>query len=232
LPFLPKKLLSLSRQLLTPKLSSLSSIFDIPSHSHSHSLLSLVDHSPPSTRQHATTQRDRATQRGRDRDQPTLRDGGDPADSRSPAADLCWPSLYLSYPLSLVLISLSYPLMFRWCRDRRTGQILNLILGFCCFGLMISSEWATGFSLFRFDGRRIGFLFWFDFQWLDFCCFGFLNLMYVIRFFPFWVFIFLVWWVRIQQLGDCRSRPGCTSKISYIYDIGRKKRTDILATWL
>jgi len=44
-------------------------------------------------------------------------------------------------------------------------------------------KWATGFLLFRFDGRRISFFF--DFWRIDFCCFGLLNLMYVIRFFPF-----------------------------------------------
>jgi hypothetical protein len=56
-----------------------------------------------------------------------------------------------------------------------------------------------GFLLFWFDDfRRVGkwasgfLLFWFDVRRLDFCCFGFLNIMYVIRFFPFWVFVFLV----------------------------------------
>jgi len=53
-------------------------------------------------------------------------------------------------------------------------------------------EWATRFLLFKFDGRQIGFFFffWFDFRRLDCCCFGLLNLMYlIIRYFPFWVFV-------------------------------------------
>jgi hypothetical protein len=43
------------------------------------------------------------------------------------------------------------------------------------------------------------FFFWFDFRRLDFCCFGFLNLMYVIRFFPFWVLYF---WFDGFESGD------------------------------
>jgi hypothetical protein len=129
-----------------------------------------------------------------------------------------------SLSLSLVLLSLSYLLMFRWCRDRRTGQILNLLLGFCCFGLMIFSDWATEFLLFKFDGRRIGFFFFL--VW--FLATGFLLFWFfesnVIRFFPFWVFVSLVWRVGIRRLGDCQSWPGCTPEISYIYDIGRKKK--------
>jgi hypothetical protein len=65
---------------------------------------------------------------------------------------------------------------------------------------MISVEWATEFLLFRFDGRRIGFFFFFfDFRRLNFCSFGFLNLMYVIRFFLFWVLYF---WFDGFKFGD------------------------------
>jgi hypothetical protein len=68
--------------------------------------------------------------------------------------------------------------------------------GFLLFWLddfQLVGEWATWFLLFGFgfDGRRISF-FLFDFWRLNFCCFDFLNLMYVIRFFSFWVFVFLV----------------------------------------
>jgi hypothetical protein len=69
-------------------------------------------------------------------------------------------SIYLT--LSLVLISLSlslsYPLMFRWCRDRRIGLILNLILGFCCFGLMAGFEFSN-WALFD-DWVFVVLVFW------------------------------------------------------------------------
>jgi hypothetical protein len=78
--------------------------------------------------------------------------------------------------------------------DWKTGRILNLILGFFCFGLMIYGEWLSERLSFCCLGLMTGELifFLFDFRLLDCCCFGLLNLMYVIRFFPFWVFVFLV----------------------------------------
>jgi hypothetical protein len=75
-----------------------------------------------------------------------------------------------------------------WRRSSRltlVGRILNLILGFSCFGLMISSEWLSGqlglmaSELVFFSGFIYGdlllLLFWFF--WF---------------YFPFWVFVFLV----------------------------------------
>jgi len=137
-------------------------------------------------------------------------------------------SLYLSLTLSLLCWSLS---LIPWCfGDAGIGGLAGFWiwfwvfvvlvwwfpaigrLGFCCLGLMAS--------------ELVFFLVWFSET--GFLLFWFFE-SNVIRFFSFWVFVFLVWWVWIRLLGDCRSQPGCTPKIPYIYDIGRKKkRTNIL----
>jgi hypothetical protein len=85
---------------------------------------------------------------GRDQDRPTLRDGGDPADSRSPAVDLCRPQvLSLSLSLSLSLLSFDVSMM-QGSEDRPDFE----------------SEF--GFLLFWFDD------FWRVAEWASFCCLG------------------------------------------------------------
>jgi hypothetical protein len=97
---------------ISKTLFSLVDLSNILSHSHSHSLLSLVDHSPPPAQPQATTRGDRPIQINTDRDRE--REEIWPTHSHWPLISVDHRySLSISLTLSLVLISLSYPLMFR-----------------------------------------------------------------------------------------------------------------------
>jgi hypothetical protein len=78
--------------------------------SHSHSLLSLVDHSPPLAQPHATTRGDRLTQRNTDRDREREREEIRPTHSRRLPISV---NHRYSHSLSCADLSLSYLLMFR-----------------------------------------------------------------------------------------------------------------------
>jgi hypothetical protein len=68
-------------------------------------------------------------------------------------------------------------------------------LGFCCLGLIA--------------GELVFFFFFFDFLATGLLLFRFLYIWFD--------------WFYSPRLSDCRSR-GCMPKISYMYDIGRKKK--------